>query len=81
MTNEFDWNDSDLTMKRGYGDLAIYANSAGDIVLRQRDTFGGDDAVVIVPRHLASWAVAAIEAELKMVHDDIQSGRVAGEQQ
>lgn len=78
MANDFDWSDRSLKMQRGYGDLAVYANDSGDIVLRQRDTFGEDDAVVIVPRHLASWAIAAIESELKMVHDDLESDRVAG---
>jgi hypothetical protein len=82
MAKDFDWSDPDLKVQRGYGDLAIYANNRGDIVIRQASALRDDeDSFVVIPRHLASWAVAAIEAEMKLVHDDIQSGRAAGDQE
>ena len=81
MAKDFDWSDPDLKKQRGYGDLAVYANKDGDVVIRQAARLDDEDSFVVIPRHLASWAIAAIEAELKMVHDDIQVGRVAGDQE
>jgi len=81
MADDFDWNDTDLKLRRGHGDVAIYANANGDIVFRQRDNGFEDDAIVVLPRHLGSWAIAAIEAELKMVSDDLASSRPANQQQ
>ena len=81
MANDFDWSDPDLKVQRGYGDLAIYANEHGDVVIRQAARLDNEDSFVVIPRHLASWAIAAIEAEMKLVHDDIENGRVAGDQE
>ena len=79
MSDKFNWSDPDLHVQRGYGDLAVYANQHGDIVIRQADAMGDDDGIVIVPRHLASWVIATIEDEMKKVHDDIQNGQILGE--
>lgn len=65
MANDFDWNDTNTHVLRSYGDIAIYANDKGDIVLRQANTLGEEDSVVIVPRQQSAWVIAVIEDELR----------------
>lgn len=40
--------------------LAIYANSSGEIVLRQQGMDGSDDSIIIIPKSQAQQVIDAI---------------------
>lgn len=40
--------------------LAIYANSSGEIVLRQQGMDGNDDSIIIIPKSQAQQVIDAI---------------------
>ena len=75
--NDFDWNDADTQIRRGHGDLAVYANRDGDVIIRQASVLGEEDSIVLVPRYLASWIIAAIEDQVGKVTKDLQRSESA----
>ncbi|SDF42360.1 MULTISPECIES: hypothetical protein [unclassified Duganella] len=44
--------------------LAIYANSSGEIVLRQQGMDGNEDSIIIIPKTQAQHVVTAISEML-----------------
>jgi hypothetical protein len=59
--NDFDWCDDPGILAHSYGDIAKpYANPRGDVVIRQRDEFDTEDAVLIVPLDSADRLADAI---------------------
>ena len=50
MSDRFDWHrDNPDVLFRSYGDVAMYLNPYGDVVVRQNDPFDTDDSIVIIP--------------------------------
>lgn len=43
--------------------IAVYTNPDGDIVIRQQDPMGQDDAVVVIPRAMVGRVVKALRTE------------------
>ncbi|WP_432379659.1 hypothetical protein [Duganella sp. P38] len=60
---DWDWNSASaresLVLPR-VDALAIYANSNGEIVLRQQGMDGNEDSIIIIPKSQAPEVVAAI---------------------
>jgi hypothetical protein len=65
---DFKWDDESTVIKQVEA-LAIYQNPHGDLVIRQRDSTGNDDALVIVPMQHAKDLVKAIKREIKAARD------------
>lgn len=64
MSDKFDWAGSNV-VARSYGDIAVYINPYGDIVVRQNDPFDTDDQLVIVPLSNAELIAETILARAK----------------
>lgn len=45
--------------------LAVYTNTAGEIVIRQQDQFGGDDSIIVIPKSHAAKLASALREEAK----------------
>lgn len=64
---DWDWNSASaresLVLPR-VDALAIYANSNGEIVLRQQGMDGNEDSIIIIPKTQAPEVVAAITSML-----------------
>jgi len=45
--------------------LAVYTNTAGEIVIRQQDQFGGDDSIIVLPKSHAAKLATALRNEAK----------------
>jgi hypothetical protein len=58
--DDFKWTDDDSVIIRGYGDLAVYFNPRGDIVLRQQNMMD-DDSIVVFAREHADTVIEAIK--------------------
>jgi hypothetical protein len=59
---EFDWNAvSDSIVQRAVETVAVYENTSGDIVIRQRQAWDeDDDTIVVIARANASTVAQAI---------------------
>jgi hypothetical protein len=44
--------------------IAVYTNSNGDVVIRQQDSMGDEDSIVIIPRLHVQTVIAAINHQL-----------------
>lgn len=65
-SNDWNWNDNDDgVVIPAVQAVAVYTNPKGDIVIRQQDFMGEDDAVIIIPRSRATDLAAAIRDEVK----------------
>jgi hypothetical protein len=62
--DDFKWDDEDLVIQQ-VDAVAVYRNSRGDLVIRQRDSASHDDAAVVVPMERAKALRAAIKREMK----------------
>lgn len=62
----FTW-DKESTVVDSVRAIAVYTNTAGDIVIRQESTghgdHGDDDDVIVIPRRLVGTVVKALKAE------------------
>lgn len=68
MPKEWDWysdENKESIVVPSVSAVAVYTNNHGDIVLRQQDSMGEEDSVIILPRSLAATVVQAITNELK----------------
>lgn len=65
MANDFDWTLRESVVVPTMEGIAVYTNPHGDIVIRQQNTMGDDDAVVVIARSTASKVAKAIQAEAK----------------
>lgn len=65
MARDFDWysdeNSADIAVPAVQA-VAVYVNKAGNIVIRQQDSMGDDDSVIVIPRTHADALIAAIKA-------------------
>lgn len=62
---DWDWKLNESVVVESVQALAVYTNTGGSIVIRQQDSMGEDDDVVIVPRQHVSALIKALKAELK----------------
>lgn len=60
---------SECIVARSYGDLAAFLNSDGDVVLKQRDQYDDDDAIIVVQRHHIKALVAKLADLQKTVEE------------
>lgn len=58
MSQEFDWHGEHVAVKQVEA-IAVFLAEDGDIVIRQRNSMGDDDALIMFP---AGQAKAVIEA-------------------
>jgi hypothetical protein len=61
---EFSWRDDDSVVIERVDALAVYSNPSGNIVIRQQDAMGGDDAIIVIPRSRLKDLVLALQNEL-----------------
>lgn len=47
--------------------IAVYSNTAGEIVIRQQSQMGEDDSVVVFPKSQAKAIIDAIMTEIEVV--------------
>lgn len=60
MSCDFDWSTAEIVV-RSYGDLAVYVNPHGSVVLRQRrDMYDDEDSFVVIPLAEAERVARAI---------------------
>lgn len=45
--------------------VAVYTNPRGDIVIRQQDSLGEEDSIIVIPRAAANTLAGAIRNEAK----------------
>lgn len=65
MSNDFDWSKNDSVVVPTMEGVAVYTDQDGDIVVRQQNIMGDEDAVVIISRGSAAKIAKAIQAEAK----------------
>lgn len=63
-----DWNwqgatEKGSTIVENVEAVAIYTNPTGNIVIRQQNSMGDEDAVIIIPRASVNAIVKALKAE------------------
>lgn len=80
---KFDWGGSSVVV-RSYGDIAVYINPHGDIVLRQNDTFDPDDQLVIVPvgnaKLVADAILRCLRESAEMAAEEAEERRTAAQE-
>jgi hypothetical protein len=59
----FSWKDTQNIIIEHVDAVAVYSNPKGDIVIRQGNSMGEDDAVIIVPRSRAQDLIQALQNE------------------
>lgn len=65
MGSDWNWNDKESTVIPAVQAVAVYTNPSGDIVIRQQDHYGDDDAVIVIPRSQAAQLAKALRDEAK----------------
>jgi hypothetical protein len=60
----FSWKDTESVVIEKVDAIAVYTNPKGDLVIRQEDPRGDDDAIIIVPKSRARDLIMAIQSEL-----------------
>lgn len=66
MSNDWGWHnkeDKDAIVVQSVQAIAVYTNPAGEIVIRQQDSGGEDDSVIVVPRSMVLLIAKALKAE------------------
>ena len=68
MSSDWSWHGEDAkdsTVFPTVSAVAVYTNTAGNIVIRQEGHMGEDDSVIIIPRVHAGAVISAMQAELE----------------
>lgn len=68
MSSDWDWNGPDekkSTVVRQVDAVAVYTNLSGDLVIRQQDSMGDDDSVIVVPKAQGLAILEALKRELQ----------------
>jgi len=64
--NDWKWHEQDAKesiVVPSVQAVAVYANTDGDIVIRQQNPMGEEDAVIVVPRSSVGAIIKALKAE------------------
>ena len=69
MSNEFSWGDKASVVIKRVDAIAVYTNPNGDIVIRQQDSMGEDDSVIVIPLDRVEELVQAICAEKDLAQE------------
>lgn len=67
MSEEFSWQREEAVIIKRTDAIAVYRNSAGDVVIRQEGTGFGDnpdDQIVVIPRERVQDVISALSKEL-----------------
>lgn len=67
MPKDWDWYSDDCkesTVVPAVQAIAVYTNNNGDVVLRQQDSMGGEDSLIIVPQSYARTIAQSILSQL-----------------
>ena len=63
MSKDFNWDDDELALVKGFEDIAIYLNHHGHVVIHRREAMYEDgDSFVSFPRKCADEVISAIRA-------------------
>lgn len=68
MSTDWSWygdSEKDSVVVPAVQAIAVYTNSAGEIVIRQQDSMGEDDSVIVFPKSQAKAIVDAIIVEVE----------------
>ena len=68
MSKEWNWfgeSEKDSVVVPAVQAIAVYSNQAGEIVIRQEDSVGGDDSVIVFPKSQAKAIIDAIIVEVE----------------
>jgi hypothetical protein len=65
MANDFNWNDREDVVVQSVQAVAVYMNVNGEVVIRQEDPMGNEDAIIAVPRAQARALAKAITEAAK----------------
>lgn len=57
----FDWLKNDSVVISRVDAIAAYLNQDGDVVIRQQDPLGDDDAVIVLPKNRVADLVLALQ--------------------
>jgi len=60
----FSWKDTDSIVIERVEAIAVYSNPKGDTVIRQSDSMGENDAVIIIPKSRLKELIQALQNEL-----------------
>jgi len=66
--SDYSWHDEigkAATVVPSVQAIAVYTNPKGDIVLRQEDSMGEEDSVVVIPRSMVKQVAKALQDEAK----------------
>jgi hypothetical protein len=63
--SDFNWSGCEDVVVPQVDAVAVYLNDNGDIVIRQRDSMGGDDSVIIFPVSAHKAVIGAIKEVAK----------------
>jgi hypothetical protein len=61
---DFSWSDTNSVVVEPVEAIAVYRNPKGAIVIRQQDTMGGDDMVVIIPQSRLQDVILALQNQV-----------------
>ena len=63
MSKDFNWDDDELALIRGFEDLAIYLNDHGHVVIRRKAAmYEDEDSLISFPKQYADEVISAIRA-------------------
>ncbi|RYF35091.1 MAG: hypothetical protein EOO21_04270 [Comamonadaceae bacterium] len=62
-SSDWDWSQKENVVVPAVEAVAVYTNPKGDIVIRQQDSMGEDDPVIVIPRARAKDLATAIRKE------------------
>lgn len=67
MSESWNWDDpkTGSVVVKSVQAVAVYTNVNGDVVIRQQDSMGEEDSLIIVPKASITSLVAALKAEAK----------------
>ncbi len=64
---DFDWNSQEANetiVIPSVAGVAVYRNPDGDVVIRQEDRIGGEDAFIVIPVTFVEQLILALQNEV-----------------
>lgn len=72
MSKQFDWSDKESVVVQAVSAIAVYRNIDEDFVIRQQDTLGEEDSVIVIPQDRVMDILHAFQAEVNAMNEDAE---------
>jgi len=79
MSDEFNWNETDSMVVRSQSAIAVYANPAGDLVVRRQQEWNeNEDVFIVIAKTQVRTVIDAMERVLKEIEAEYANDNGGG---